>query len=48
LSKRLTFCRNLIEPLGDEDYFIVHISNDNSFYNMKKNTSKNQLYPLNI
>ena len=22
MSKRLTFCRDLIEPLGDEDYFI--------------------------
>ena len=35
-AARLTFKRDLIEPLGDEDYFIVNVSNDNSSYKMKK------------
>jgi hypothetical protein len=35
-ATRLTFKRDLIEPLDDEDYFIVHVSNDNSSYKMKK------------
>lgn len=35
-AARLTFRRDLIEPLDDEDYFIVHVSNDNSSYKMKK------------
>ena len=35
-ATRLTFRRDLIEPLDDEDYFIVHVSNDNSSYKMKK------------
>ena len=36
-ATRLTFKRDLIEQLDDEDYFIVHVSNDNSSYKMKKN-----------
>jgi hypothetical protein len=35
-AARLTFKRDLIEPLDDEDYFIVHVSNDNSSCKMKK------------
>jgi hypothetical protein len=35
-ATRLTFKRDLIEPLNDEDYFIVHVSNDDSSYKMTK------------
>jgi hypothetical protein len=35
-ATRLTFKRNFIEPLDNEDYFIVHVSNDNTSYKMKK------------
>jgi hypothetical protein len=35
-AARLTFKRDLIEPLDNEDYFIVHVSNDNASYKMKK------------
>ena len=35
-SARLTFKRDEIEALRDEDYFQVHVTNDNSSYKMTK------------
>jgi hypothetical protein len=35
-ASRLTFKRDVIEPLNDKDYFVVHVSNDDSSYKMTK------------
>ena len=35
-ASRLTFKRDLIEPLNDKDYFVVHVSNDDSSYKITK------------
>ena len=35
-STRLTFKRDEIEALGEDDYFKIHVTNDNTSFKMKK------------
>ena len=35
-ATRLTFKRDLIEPLDNQDYIKIHVTNDNASYKMTK------------
>ena len=35
-AARLTFKRDEIEALGEDDYFKIHVTNDNTSYKMTK------------